>query len=419
MATDYFPIIATHLIFLISIYLILASIEVRTELDKYLVTGFLAHITIGLILWNSRNINIGDARGFVTYGRRYADYLNGNPLKPLLVNGKEGWPKLLGHIFRLFGYVPEVAIYLNALFLCLAAVFVHLACQELSIHTEKPVAALLILYVPASIYWGSLPGREPLCWLFISMMVYSASRLVKKIDAVPILVLAFATIGMFPIRGSIALGLLGTFVASIGLSSSIGRIGVVERRVLAFLVVAIAAPPALHRVNTQALGGSSAGELKVLLSDANSSFVSEGEVSQSVLSFSTLKSIPNVTLGPLPWEWRPSLFLAIIDAIFWALLWYTIYQGVKRTKRFDVFKLYVFPAAIMIVTMAATLGNYGIVMRMRGLMIPILAPMVALAFIDGTLKDTLKLNKKRVQLKTQDDKKVSVSQETASELESL
>ena len=396
MTTDYFPIVGTHLIFLISGYLIVSSASIKLGIQKLLVVGYFSHVIIGLILWNSKNLNIGDARGFVIYGKRYADYLDGGLVKPLLVSGKEGWPKLLGHIFRTFTYVPEVAMYINALAICLAAVFVHMACQKLQIHNEKPVAAMLVLFAPASIYWGSLPGREPFCWLFISMMVYAASCLVYQLELIPILVMCLATICMFPIRGSIALGLLGTFVASIGIASSIGKFGVVERRVFAFIIVAIAAPPAFQRMNSQALSGSSASELKVLLSDANSSFISEGEVSQSVFSFSTLRTIPNVTLGPLPWEWRPSLFLAILDAIFWMFVWYTVYQGVTATRRYDVLKLYLFPALIMIFTMAATLANYGIVMRMRGLMIPILAPMFALGFVKSDLSGLLKVKKSTV-----------------------
>ena len=377
---DNYSALATQFSFIVTFFFILSFASKRAGIQKIVLSSYVLHLVVGTFLWNS-NVNIGDARGFVTYGQIYAWYLKGGPVKPILVSGKEGWPKLLGNIFYYVGSVPEIGIYINAFLLSCAAIFVHLACKNLNIVTEKPIAALVVSFAPASIYWGSLPGREPSCWFCISVMVYSASRLIYKFELMPIILMAAATITMFPIRGSIALGLLGTFVASIGLVGTAGNFGVVERRVLAFLVVLAASPAAMQRANDQGLHGGSTADMKTALGHANSSFVADGESGGNIFSISTLKTIPNIALGPLPWEWRPSLFLAIFDALFWAFLWYGCYTGVKITRRFDVMKLQLAPALIMIITMSATLSNYGIVMRMRGLMIPVLAPVFALWFV--------------------------------------
>ena len=111
------------------------------------------------------------------------------------------------------------------------------------------------------------------------------------------------------------------------------------------------------------------------------------------MSFQTLKIMPKVALGPLPWEWQPSLFLGIIDAIFWAMVFIFCYLGLRRTKRYELMKLYLLPYSIAVFTMSATLANYGIVMRMRGMMIPIIAPVFALAFVDTQLNNIFKSNR--------------------------
>lgn len=391
MSPDLYAVIATHAVFLITGYLIASNAGKWVGISWLATFGYFMHIFVGLLLWNNYSrVNIGDARAFVTYAGNFTGFTKEYVVLKK-VEGKQGWPDLLIFLFKQLGYVPEIAIYINALAIALAACVIHLVCKNLNILTEKPVASIFVLFAPASIYWGSLPGREPICWLLISLMSYSASRLIYKVEVFPIVIMAIATIAMFPIRGSIAFGLFGMFIASIGLASQSSHQSTIVKRGVALVIVAATIPLAIDRGTQQFTGGQTIESVKASLTDANSSFISAEEAANSsTMSFQTLKIMPKVALGPLPWEWQPSLFLGIIDAIFWAMVFIFCYLGLRRTKRYELMKLYLLPYSIAVFTMSATLANYGIVMRMRGMMIPIIAPIFALAFVNTQLTNILK-----------------------------
>jgi len=403
MAPDLYSMLATHVAFIVTGYLIVYYVGKYFELLKILTAGYFTHIIAGIFLWNSPLFKVGDARAYTWQGLGYAQNIEGGSNKLLLVSGKDGWPKLLGNLFHLFGYVQELGIYVNALATILAAVFMHLACKKINIDTTIPYAVYLIVFCPASLYWGSLPGREPINWLCIAVMAYATAQLSIRLSIAPILWMTLATFALFPVRGSIALALAGTYIIGLVIAGNADRSHRVLARFVTIAAGALVIPQAINQINNQGLHGRSLAQIRTSLSVANSNFTNPDEVSSGLFSLTTLKSIPRIMLGPLPWEFKPSLFLAIIDAIFWWGLWYIAYTGIRDSKRYDILKLYIVPTFILIITGASALTNYGIVLRLRGLMIPVIAPIIALGLVQRKLRQS---NKKRLGFRRIKDKEL-------------
>ena len=382
MAPDTFSLLATHLAFFLTGLLLLLLLGFQAGNSKVAIVGYFSHIAVGFLLWNS-TFPKGDASTYTMFGRVYSEFLDGGFQKPLLVSGKDGWPILLGNLFHKFGYIPELGIYINATALVIAALVTHKTCEILNIQSNQPIAALIILFSPASLYWGSLPGREPLNWLCISVMVLGAALLLVNRWVQGILSILIAMVSLFPIRGSISVALAFTFLVSFGLTYKpqqiIGKIG----RFGAFALALTLLPLAIERLNNQGLNGRSIEKVRSSLAIANSAFINgdSSTTTYHVFSLETLKAIPEILIGPFFWQVRPSFLLAFIDAIFWMVAWYFCYIGIKFTKRYEILKLYVLPALAMAIIGATTLTNFGIVIRLRGLLTPILAPVIALGII--------------------------------------
>jgi hypothetical protein len=87
----------------------------------------------------------------------------------------------------------------------------------------------------------------------------------------------------------------------------------------------------------------------------------------------------NVAVGPLPMAWRNlPLLLAGFDAVLWIALWALAVLGYRytTTSRWGVV-LSVVPALALLVYLSISLTNFGLIMRLRALGLPFLAPLAA------------------------------------------
>ncbi|MDI1290659.1 MAG: hypothetical protein PSX37_12010, partial [bacterium] len=86
--------------------------------------------------------------------------------------------------------------------------------------------------------------------------------------------------------------------------------------------------------------------------------------------------------GPFPWQLtNPSLALAGIDAFLWLGVWALCVIATMRLKVRAEAVLFILPTAALIVYLAANSSNFGLIIRLRGLAIVLVAPLAALGWV--------------------------------------
>jgi hypothetical protein len=144
-------------------------------------------------------------------------------------------------------------------------------------------------------------------------------------------------------------------------------------------------------------------DVSVEQNSGNSSFaqagLGEGAVSQS-LSGHALR-VPLTAFGPLPWQvTNPSLLLAGIDALLWIGIWALCFVATRRLRERSEAALFIVPTAALIVYLATNASNFGLIIRLRGLGIVIVAPLAALGWVILRNQNREKREAKREALRT-------------------
>jgi hypothetical protein len=341
------------------------------------------------------------------------------------VEGKAGYVWILG-VFHVFvGPAPELARSLNlpiALLTVVAVarttelIVIHVGLDPGSISRAIKATAYFAALSPTVLYWEPWVLRETITRLFLSVVV------------------------LFFIKGVVGEGVrfwwfAGFFVcliywlrATLGVAVLVALIGswcIVEARqahqrtfatgvaITVFALIATGSKVALEVLfgkDSRALVDS----VHSLSAEATSGFVGTGQ-SEGGITELILVTGPRVLVGPFPWEWQlnASMALSVVDGWVWAVTVLLALRGTRRvvagpTRKAVFWALWVF-ASVLLVTFMVSLGNYGILARMRPLAWAVLVPLAGMGI--NTRRSTRRAARtlrsaKRVQVSTRiwDDK---------------
>lgn len=319
---------------------------------------------------------VGDAIGYDRDARELAGAWATAGQQIDLVAGKEGWIYILATVYRAVGHAPEVGIVLNALVGSATVVVVAATCQALAWDKARKPASWLMALWPVSVLWGPLLLREAIVAFLMALGMLGASLLVSRRVIPGFVLVAVSGVLMIWMRGGLAflllVGMPLVAAAAISLSSrSSGRI--VKSIALAGVALAVALPALGSRFSGVNYFDAERTQIVARALDTggtgfSSAGVSTGGAWQYV----------NTLVGPLPTSWvNPSLLFAGVDAALWIAIWTLSYIGYRNleTNRWAVL-LAVVPTLAMLLFLGQSATNFGLIIRLRGLAIPLMAPLV-------------------------------------------
>ena len=297
--------------------------------------------------------------------------------------GKEGFPIVLGMLYRAIGHAPAAGIVMNAILTGLLVVVLARAAGKLGDERAAVMAAGMAVVVPSFVWWGLQLLREPAIWLALALAVDTAlsialDRLTFRRGAGMVVLL----IVMLPLRAPIA----AVIALPLGLSLLLARAPrpgdrfrraamIVGGAVLAvFLFPRMAALQSLETKDT-----ASIVHTRNSLAKADTGFGDPTDATTTALVGQLPYTLPLVTFGPLPWQLPSSGLPAVADTLAWwfVLFWAIRGLGPLRRRFGRASWVLLIPAGALMVILALTLANFGIVIRMRAMVIVVLLPYAA------------------------------------------
>lgn len=293
---------------------------------------------------------------------------------PELSVGKEGWPIMLAAVYFLLGPYPSVGIVLNCFFVAATLLVTSLSARELGADNIAVSQASGILVF--SFYsWGLLPLRDPVIWFALATLILVCLKLVRRSSLRLIATLILAAAALLTLRGSLAIPILAFLLVAVAFSA-----GRALAKFAAVLAAAVLAPAAYRFAESGNYFDSDRVERsQEVLEGAGSGF------DTSNLAITSLR----VLAGPFPQELVGMSVLYALDWASWMVLLVLSLIALKsvRDRRILIF---VGVAAVVLIGLALTSGNYGTMIRIRAMAAVALLPLagVALQRIGATRRDT-------------------------------
>ena len=335
------------------------------------VVSFVGHAVVALVIWyRVPTLIAGDA--FV-YDAQALGSLEARA-------GKEGFSILLGGLYKTFGTTPVVGLLLNALLTGLLVVVVAKTAGRLGGERAARIAAVTALILPPFIWWGSQLLREAPMWILIALAADAAVAMAieglswRRAAWLLVVCLAMLTVRA-PVAAVVAVSLaLGLVLASAPRPGDhIRRVAMIGGAILLafFLFPRFEALQSLEEENSASIVYS-----RNYLATANTGFGEESALTTSGLVGQLPSALPLVVFGPLPWQLPSSGLAAVADTFAW---WFILYWGVRGFgplhRRFGRASwVLIVPAAALVGVLALTLANFGIVIRMRAMIVVLLLP---------------------------------------------
>lgn len=296
-----------------------------------------------------------------------------------ITGGKEGWPAILAGLYFIFGRVPFLGILVNSLALAIAAVFAVKTAQITWGSYSQWRIVVFLFFNPLVVFLGPSMMREALSWMGISV-VSCGLAMVFKSDRRGILLILLGEILLFWVRSTLSVLL----AAGLGVASAVVYL-VLKRRfwLLGLTAVAIVVIGLTMGESILSMLGQNEEYLRLnrenLSEDAVTGFAIK-ELGEGPLGFlgGAIALAPRLAFGPYLWEigLAPVWIWVFANTIVWfALLAFAVWQTRKLPNRAASAVLWA-AVAIVLVGMALTLTNYGIVVRLRGIPYMMLLPLV-------------------------------------------
>ncbi|MHB1163643.1 MAG: hypothetical protein ACYC3K_00180 [Candidatus Nanopelagicales bacterium] len=300
--------------------------------------------------------------------------------------GKDGFPAILAGVYSVVGHAPEIGYLLNAFAGGLSVLVIAAATAQMGWGRAVRPAAWIVALWPAGIAYGGMLLREASVSLLLAVGLWGAVRLYKMKVGSGIAAIAAAGLAMVFMRGALAfLVLIGMPLAAVLASTLRGKVSAprmaVGAAVTGFAVIALGrlsdyfADSRLFQYRpevtlAQNVGASSFGEAGV----------GTAALDQSVGGH--LARIPLTALGPLPWQvTNVQLAQAAVDAALWVLVWAAAIYGIASLARKAEALLFVLPQVALIVALSTSASNFGLIIRLRGQGIVLVAPLAAIGIV--------------------------------------
>lgn len=299
--------------------------------------------------------------------------------------GKDGFPALLGAIYTAVGHAPEIGYLINAAAGGLAVLVVAATTARMGwVEAVKPSAWLVGLW-PVGFIYGGMLLREAIVTLILAIGLWGTVRLYQLSIGPGILAIAASGIAMIFMRGGLAFLVLVGMPVTAAIVANVRSKMNPARWILAISAVGISLI-VLALLNAYFASGRYFEYRAEVSADQNngSSSFSQAGLAASSGDFSVLGHalrVPITAIGPFPWQVRnPSLAQAFVDAALWMIVWaFAIYATVRMSQRVEAI-LFVAPTAALIVALAANSANFGLIIRLRGQAIVLIAPLAALGY---------------------------------------
>jgi hypothetical protein len=327
-----------------------------------------------------------DAAEYDYFGQELARYWQQMGPDPGSWLGKDGFPTILAVIYTLIGHAPEVGYLVNALAGGLTVLVVAAICYQMGWYPAIKPAAWLVALWPVGVLWGGLLLREAIVGLLLGVGLWGTVRIYKQYYLSGAAAIIGSGLLMIPMRGGLAfLVIIGMPVTAAIAANVRVRLSVTT---ILFGIVAAGFTFVALQFLAEYFDGSRYFEYRADVSQeqntGNSSFAQAGLGSGAVdpsLSGHALRSILTA-FGPFPWQLtNPSLALAGIDAFLWLGIWTLCIYAVRKLKVRADAALFILPTAALLVYLAANSSNFGLIIRLRGLAIVLVAPLAALGWV--------------------------------------
>lgn len=326
-----------------------------------------------------------DAAQYDYFGQELARYWQHVGPDPGAWLGKDGFPTVLAIIYTILGHAPEVGYLVNALAGGLTVLVVASIVAQMGwLPAIKPAAWLVALW-PVGVLWGGLLLREAIVTLLLAVGLWGTVRLYKQHYLPGIAAVLASGILMVPMRGGLAFLILVGMPVTAALAANV-RVRLRPSTIFFAIVAAGIAFVALQFL-AEYFDGTRYFEYRADVSQeqntGNSSFNQAGLGTGAVdpsLRGHAIRSVLTA-FGPFPWQLtNPSLALAGIDALLWVGIWALCAVATRRLKTRAEAVLFILPTAALIVYLAANSSNFGLIIRLRGLAIVLVAPLAALGW---------------------------------------
>lgn len=355
---------------------------------RYGVVG-IALIAIGLRAARGLQLlvqgDLNDAAAYDNFGKALAASWSGAGPDPGEWLGKDGFPAMLGAIYWAVGHAPEAGYSINAVAAGLTVIVVASTTAAMGWERAVRPAAWLVALWPIGIIWGGALLRESVVTLLLAVASWGAVRLYLGRYLSAVMAIASSGLAMIFMRGGLAFLVLAGIPLTAALVANLRR-ATVSRWIVGIGVLAVAFSATF--LLSGYFEGSQLFQYRAeVIADTNQGTSSFGQaglagqvVSQSVSGH--LLRIPVTAFGPLPWQvTNLSLAQALVDAVLWLLVWsLAIFATVRLRPRVEGM-LFLIPTAALIVALAANAGNFGLIIRLRGQAIALIAPLAALGLV--------------------------------------
>lgn len=352
--------------------------------------SYAIHIALSWVVWIGYPALISaDAHVYDNTAVDLAGWWSGtSTLSPTVSVGKEGVIFLLAGLYYLFGYVPLAGLAGNALMFAGTVALVGDAADRLAGRRAAITASLLMLVHPSMLVWGAQLLREPAAWLCIAALANIGTRIVAGGLTWHRAGSMFFVGALFvPIRSMLAVLVVAAFgvalvvIGSDGPRRSSTRFWSLCMLLAGTAVVVVLAPLYGGLDITSKLDPSTLAQNRNALSrTATTGLGQEVLPSYGSLLSQLPTTLVTVAFGPFPWQVSGGAAVALADTAAW---WITCALAALGWRR-EVGRprwLMLIVAVSMVIVLAGTLANIGVILRMRAQVVVLLAPLAAVGFV--------------------------------------
>jgi hypothetical protein len=366
----------------ISAFIVVGSFVViswgyRVGVVAPVVVALVSRLAYGLGQYAIGGIGQNDGLSFDASAVAIAQHWNGLGPPVELPIGKEAFPTFLAFLYNTFGHLPELGIIVNCVAAAALPIVMVLICRSLGWFQAERYAAWIVVLWPALFLWGPLLVRESLIMLTLAVALLGTVRArERKLDG--LLMLLASALLLIGLRGGLGYLVAIVLPACLALEAIFSRSMRVAARATAIgvlgaglVVAASVITPAVESADY--FDADRRAQVAQGLDAGSTSFSQAGEGFTGGLS-----NLPSIMFGPFPWQiTSPGLLVVGIDAILWLFMWLFAVRGILslRVKAASVYCW--LPTLALVYYLSTTATNFGLIMRLRALGIPFIAPLAA------------------------------------------
>jgi hypothetical protein len=310
----------------------------------------------------------------------------------LLVN----YTYLVAIVYYLMGYSLLTAKMLNVAFGALLAVVVYAIGAEILSRRAARVAAVITAFFPSLVAWSVLNLKDILVVLLTAATVLGLLRYARRHEWWALVLALTAFLGLENLR-QFAFFIVGWLMPIAFLFADRSRlsrkVALLVPLVVGVIAINVATHNASYGLNWLTPRGLSAAEWTRFLAETNAQTGIEAEPVKPVKDNSTVvqrsiaylpKGVFYALFGPLPWDARSGLAMAVIPEM---LAWYGLLTAALLGLRLSFRRHWrdlVLPmgfAAGWAVALALTEGNTGNIFRHRSMFMPFVFPVAAVGLL--------------------------------------